>query len=43
MEGIFDPGLPIGKTSNIKKSITVTPFSDLSQVTFVNIVLENIE
>ena len=43
MEGIFDPGLPIGKTSNIEKSITVTPFSDLSQVTFVNIVLENIE
>ena len=43
MEGIFDPGLPIGKTSNIEKNITVTPFSDLSQVTFVNIVLENIE
>tara|TARA_B100000029_G_C17473669_1_gene922901 strand:+ start:177 stop:1013 length:837 start_codon:yes stop_codon:yes gene_type:complete len=43
MEGIFDPGLPIGETSNIEKKITVTPFSDLSQITFVNIVLKNIE
>jgi len=43
MEGIFDPGLPIGKTSNTEEDITVTPFSDLTQVTFVNIVLGNFE
>ena len=39
IEGIFAPGLPIGKVLINEKGIGVTPFSDLSQVTFVNIIL----
>ena len=39
MEGIFVPGLPIGKILTNEKRIRVTPFSDLTQVTFVNIIL----
>ncbi len=36
-EGIFSPGIPIGETKITKDNIGVLLFSDLSQVTFVNI------
>jgi rod shape-determining protein MreC len=36
-EGIFTPGIPIGVTQIEKNNINVLLFSDLSQITFVNI------
>ena len=39
-EGIFSPGIPIGKVKKNKDQINVLLFSDLSQITFVNINLE---
>ena len=37
-EGIFAPGIPIGKVSSMSgKEILVSLFSDLNQITFVNI------
>jgi len=36
-EGIFTPGIPIGKTKIEKNRVKVLLFSDLSQITFVNI------
>ena len=36
-EGIFSPGIPIGKVKVEKDTIKVSLFSDLSQITFVNI------
>ena len=38
-EGIFSPGIPIGMTKIDKNQINVLLFSDLSQITFVNIKL----
>ena len=36
-EGIFSPGIPIGEVSMDNEKILVSLFSDLSQITFVNI------
>jgi len=36
-EGIFTPGIPIGEAKITKDNVQVLLFSDLSQVTFVNI------
>ena len=36
-EGIFSPGIPIGEVKIVKNKIKVLLFSDLSQITFVNI------
>ena len=36
-EGIFSPGIPIGKVKVENNLITVLLFSDLSQITFINI------
>ena len=36
-EGIFSPGIPIGEVKIVKKKINVSLFSELTQVTFVNI------
>ena len=36
-EGIFNPGLPIGEAKIEKAKIKVLLFSDLKQITFVNI------
>ena len=41
-EGIFSPGIPIGKVRIEDNVVKVLLFSDLSQITFVNINLENI-
>jgi rod shape-determining protein MreC len=40
-EGIFSPGIPIGKVKQKDGNLNVEPFSDLDQITFVNIVLSN--
>ena len=42
-EGIFSPGTPIGKIKSNAKNVNVSLFSNLDQITFVNIVLENVE
>ena len=39
-EGIFSPGIPIGEVKIENNLITVLLFSDLSQITFININLE---
>ena len=39
-EGIFSPGIPIGQTNFNDDKIFVSLFSDLNQITFVNIKLE---
>ena len=36
-EGIFSPGIPVGTVNKKDEQITVTLFSDLSQVTYINI------
>ena len=41
-EGIFSPGTPIGEVKIKNDIITVLLFSDLSQITFVNVNLENL-
>ena len=41
--GIFTPGIPIGETQVFNQEVTVSLFSDLSQITFVNIVTDKIE
>ena len=38
-EGIFNPGTPIGEAKVEKDQVTVSLFSNLDQITFVNIVL----
>jgi rod shape-determining protein MreC len=38
-EGIFDPGLPIGKVKIVNNDIKILLFSNLNQITFVNIKL----
>ena len=42
-EGIFSPGIPIGKVKIENNLITVLLFSDLSQITFININLGTID
>ena len=42
-EGIFSPGIPIGIAEIKDDKIAVMLFSDLSQVSFVNIVLKDLE
>ena len=42
-EGIFSPGIPIGEIKIIDKKVTVDLFSDLTQITYVNIELETFE
>ena len=42
-EGIFSPGIPIGKVKIENNIIKVLLFSDLSQITFININLENLD
>ena len=41
-EGIFFPGIPIGKVTSSGKKINILLFSDLTQITFVNVVLDEI-
>jgi len=40
-EGIFNPGIPIGKVKKKDGNLNVDLFSSLDQITFVNIVLSN--
>ena len=42
-EGIFAPGIPIGKVKADKNSLKVLLFSDLDQITFVNISLKELD
>ena len=42
-EGLFSPGIPIGETIIEDNIIRIKSFSDLSQITFVNIKLEEIQ
>ena len=42
-EGVFAPGIPIGKTLINENQIEVLLFSDLNQITFVNIDLADVE
>jgi len=42
-EGIFSPGIPIGEVKVEKGIINVSPFSDLSQITFINVNLGDFE
>ena len=42
-EGIFNPGIPIGEVEYDENQINVSLFSDLNQITFVNINLEHLE
>jgi rod shape-determining protein MreC len=42
-EGIFSPGIPVGVVKIEKNIVTVSLFSDLSQITFVNVNLEDLE
>ena len=42
-EGIFSPGIPIGKIKMVSEKIFLSLFSDINQITFININLENIK
>ena len=42
-EGIFSPGIPIGEIQITKKGVEVDLFSDLNQITFVNIDLGDVD
>ena len=42
-EGIFSPGIPIGETKIENGVVNVSLFSDLSQITFVNIKLDKLD
>ena len=42
-EGIFSPGIPVGEIKIIEKKVTVDLFSDLTQISYVNIELETFE
>ena len=42
-EGIFSPGIPIGKVIEEDNNLVVSLFSDFSQITFVNVVTESID
>ena len=41
--GIFSPGIPIGEIKIEKNVIKVSLFSDLSQITFINIILGELD
>ena len=41
--GIFSPGIPVGEVKIENNIIKVLLFSDLSQITFININLENLD
>ena len=41
--GIFSPGIPVGEVKFKNNLVKVLLFSDLSQITFVNIVLEDLD
>ena len=41
-EGIFSPGIPIGEVEIKDKTFSVSLYSDLTQITFVNIILEDL-
>ena len=42
-EGIFSPGIPVGEVKIENNIIKVLLFSDLSQITFININLGNLD
>ena len=42
-EGLFSPGVPIGEVKVENDLVTVLPFSDLRQITFINIDLDSAE
>ena len=42
-EGIFAPGIPVGSVETVSDKVKVVLFSDLSQVSFVNVVLNNLD
>ncbi len=42
-EGIFSPGIPIGKIKMVSEQIFLSLFSDINQITFININLKNIK
>tara|TARA_B100000029_G_scaffold101598_1_gene91964 strand:+ start:2327 stop:3166 length:840 start_codon:yes stop_codon:yes gene_type:complete len=42
-EGIFSPGIPVGEIKVEKGIVNVLPFSDLSQITFINVDLGEFE
>ncbi len=41
--GIFDPGIPIGEAKKTKDKIEVKLYSELNQITFVNIKMRNLK
>ena len=41
-EGIFSPGITIGEVKERKNKIEVKPYSELNQITFVNVILKEI-
>ena len=42
-EGIFSPGIPIGEVKIEKEGVKTLLFSDLSQITFINVKLEKLK
>ena len=42
-EGIFSPGIPVGEVKFEDEIANVLLFSDLSQITFVNIKIEKLD
>jgi rod shape-determining protein MreC len=42
-EGIFLPGIPIGKIKIVSEKISLSLFSDINQITFISINLENLK
>ena len=42
-EGVFSPGIPVGVVKIENDIVTVSLFSDLSQITFINVDLGNLE
>ena len=42
-EGIFSPGIPIGKVKIENEKIFVSLFSDINQITFININLGDLQ
>ena len=42
-EGIFSPGIPIGKSKIQNEKVEVSLFSNLDQITFVNIDLDDVD
>jgi len=42
-EGIFSPGIAIGEAKKMENKIDVEPYSEINQITFVNIILKQIK